>query len=81
MKALQNQQLPSLGLLTSRDSKQTEDSKQGAPDEGVYYLGYPTVSYGKSVNFVLICESDDIYYNIRYFSSYFLILSFFQYYH
>ena len=43
MPSLQNQQLPSLGLLTIRDSKQAEDSKQRAPDEGVYYLGYPTV--------------------------------------
>jgi hypothetical protein len=39
MPSLQNQQLPSLGLLTIHDSKQEEDSKRGAPDEGIYYLG------------------------------------------
>ncbi len=45
MPSVQNQQLPSLGLLDIHDSKQAEDSKRGMPDEGVYYhdLGYPTV--------------------------------------
>ena len=33
-------------LFDSRDSKQSEDSKEGAPDEGVYYLGYPTEQIG-----------------------------------
>ena len=43
MLSLKNQQLPRLGLLTCHDSKQAEDSKQGPPDGGGYYLGPPTV--------------------------------------
>ncbi len=42
MPSLKNQQLPRL-LLTCHDSKQAEDSKQGPPDGGSYYLGPPTV--------------------------------------